>query len=64
IINHNNGYVTLYAHLQSAYVVAGQSVRRGDAIGKMGSTGRSTGPHLHFEVRRAGANLSPLNFLR
>lgn len=64
MIDHHNGYITLYGHLQTAYVVAGQSVRRGDAIGKMGSTGRSTGPHLHFEIRqKGGPNLSPLSFL-
>jgi len=65
IINHHNGYTTLYGHLQTAFVVAGQSVRRGDVIGKMGSTGRSTGIHLHFEIRQSnGSNLNPRSFLR
>jgi len=64
IINHGNGYVTLYAHLQSIYVVAGQTVARGAAVGKMGSTGRSTGTHLHFEVILNGTYLNPLNVLR
>ena len=64
IIDHGNGYKTLYGHLQSAYVKAGQTVARGDAIGKMGSTGRSTGTHLHFEIIKGGAYLSPLSILR
>lgn len=64
VINHGNGYVTLYAHMQKIYVVAGQTVRRGDPIGQMGSTGRSTGTHLHFEVTKSGTKLNPLDVLR
>lgn len=64
IINHGNGYTTLYGHLQAIYVSVGQSVARGNSLGKMGSTGRSTGTHLHFEVTRNGAKLSPLTVLR
>jgi len=64
ILDHGNGYRTLYAHLSSVYVSSGQTVRRGDTIGKMGSTGRSTGTHLHFEVIRSGSYLSPLGILR
>lgn len=63
-INHGNGYTTLYAHLQQIYVTVGQRVNRGSAIGQMGSTGRSTGPHLHFEVAKNGVKLSPLTVLR
>lgn len=64
IIDHGNGFKTLYAHLASVYVVPGQTVARGDAIGRMGSTGRSTGTHLHFEVIRNGGYLSPLSVLQ
>lgn len=63
IIDHNNGYQTLYGHMSDIYVSAGQSVSKGAVIGKMGSTGRSTGPHLHFEIRKGGVLLNPLSFL-
>lgn len=64
IIDHGNGVRTLYAHMSQIYVVAGQSVARGNAIGKMGSTGRSTGTHLHFEVISNGTYLNPLGVLK
>lgn len=64
IIDHGNGYHTLYGHLSKIYVIPGQTVGRGAAIGQMGSTGRSTGPHLHFEVIQNGVHLNPLNFLK
>ena len=62
IIDHGNGYQTLYAHMSEIYVQNGQNVSKGTVIGKMGSTGRSTGPHLHFEIRKGGVLLNPLNF--
>jgi len=64
MINHGNGYVTLYGHLQQIYVTAGEKVVRGQTIGKMGSTGRSTGTHLHFEIRVNGACQNPLAYLK
>ncbi len=64
IIDHGNGYQTLYGHLQRINVVAGQTVNRGASIGQMGSTGRSTGIHLHFEIRKNGARVNPLSLLR
>lgn len=64
IIDHGNGYQTLYAHLSSYGVEAGDSVGQGNQIGVMGSTGRSTGTHLHFEIRSGGVILNPLNFLK
>lgn len=64
VIDHGNGYQTLYGHMSKVNVVAGQSVNRGDVIGSMGSTGRSTGVHLHFEIRAGGGFQNPLNFLK
>jgi len=64
LITHGNGYATLYAHLSAVYVGVGQAVQRGQAIGAEGSTGYSTGPHLHFEIRFNGAYQNPLNYLQ
>lgn len=64
LIDHGNGYQTLYAHLSLVQVAVGQRVNRGDVIGQMGSTGRSTGTHLHFEIRLGGVLLNPLSFLQ
>lgn len=63
IINHGNGMKTLYGHASKLYVVSGQKVSRGQTIMAMGSTGRSTGPHLHFEVRIGGFR-NPLSYIR
>lgn len=64
IIDHGNGFVTLYAHLNSIYVRTGESVSRGQQIGTVGSTGNSTGPHLHFEIRWHNVQRNPFGFLR
>lgn len=63
IIDHGNGLRTLYAHLSYFNVDYGDYVNKGVVIGKIGSTGRSTGPHLHFEVRRNGVRQNPWNWL-
>lgn len=62
-IDHGNGYVTHYAHLSSLSVKVGQKVSAGQVIGRMGSTGSSTGSHLHFEVYKNGSTVDPLDFL-
>jgi murein DD-endopeptidase MepM/ murein hydrolase activator NlpD len=62
VINHGYGYETLYGHLSKYKVRAGQHVKRGDIIGYVGSTGRSEGPHLHYEVHKDGNVVNPLNF--
>jgi murein DD-endopeptidase MepM/ murein hydrolase activator NlpD len=63
-VTHGNGYVTRYAHNSSLLVEPGQTVRRGDSLALMGSTGRSTGTHLHFEVLRDGKHMNPMSFVR
>lgn len=63
VIDHGNGTHTLYAHLNVLQVAVGQRVNRGDVIGQMGSTGRSTGTHLHFEIRRDGVFVNPISAL-
>lgn len=63
LINHGNGYVTRYAHLSALDVDVGQSVKKGQVIGRVGSTGNSTGPHLHFEILRGGKAYNPFSYL-
>jgi murein DD-endopeptidase MepM/ murein hydrolase activator NlpD len=62
-IAHGHGYITFYGHLSRIYVKSGQKVRRGSLIGRVGATGRVTGPHLHFEIRLNGKALDPLQFI-
>jgi murein DD-endopeptidase MepM/ murein hydrolase activator NlpD len=63
MIDHGNGFQTLYAHFSAFYPQTGMNVRRGQAIGKMGSTGNSTGSHLHFEIQYGGGVVNPLKYL-
>ncbi len=63
VINHGNGFKTYYAHNSQFFVGAGQAVKQGQTIAAMGSTGQSTGPHLHFEIRLNGAQVNPLVYL-
>lgn len=62
-VRHGYGYETRYAHLSAISVKSGQRISAGDVVGKLGSTGRSTGPHLHYEVRLNGKPLNPEGFL-
>lgn len=64
IVDHANGYQTLYAHMSQILVSAGQVVSQGQQVGVMGSTGNSTGPHLHFEIRSGGVLLNPASYLK
>lgn len=64
MIDHGNGYSTMYAHCSSVSVSVGQRVNKGQAIARIGSTGDSSGPHLHFEVRRNGVKINPLQFFQ
>jgi LysM repeat protein len=63
IVDHGNGYTTLYAHLNSIFVRPGESISRGQQLGTVGNTGNSTGPHLHFEIRYQGTPRNPYNWL-
>ncbi len=63
VVDHGNGLQTYYAHLSKVYVHAGQEVRRGDVVGAVGSSGRVTAPHLHYEVRVGGAPMNPYFYL-
>jgi len=63
-INHGGGYVTRYGHNQKVLVAVGDTVQKGQSIALIGSTGRSTGPHLHFEVLKQGRAVDPMSFVR
>jgi len=63
-IDHGNGYVTRYGHNDKMTVKVGQTVKKGEVIAKMGSKGRSTGPHVHFEVLKNGVRVDPMKFIR
>ncbi len=63
-IDHGNGYRTIYAHMQNYLVKKGESVKRGEIIGQVGSSGRSTGPHLHYEIRLNKKPVNPVKFMK
>lgn len=64
IIDHGNGYITTYSHLTSFSVEKGDLVTKGDVIGQMGSTGRSTGVHLHYEIHKDGNVINPISYVK
>lgn len=64
VLSHGNGYETMYAHLYKRLVKKGDRVKRGQTIGLVGNTGRSTGSHLHYEVRRYGKAINPMKYLQ
>jgi len=63
LINHGYGMATRFGHLDEILVKKGQKVKRGDVIGKVGNTGRSTGPHVHYEVRLNGVKVNPIKYI-
>jgi len=62
VVDHGFGYTTIYAHLHDINVETGQKLKRGEVVGTLGSTGRSTGPHLHYEIRKDGRAVNPYYF--
>ena len=63
IVSHPGGYSTWYAHLQNFNIKEGQQVSKGDVIGFLGNTGKSTGPHLHYEIRQNDKRLDPIDII-
>ena len=63
-VDHGGGYSTRYAHLSEIDVKVGEKVKLGQTLGRTGTTGRSTGPHLHYEVRHNGKAVNPVAFLK
>jgi murein DD-endopeptidase MepM/ murein hydrolase activator NlpD len=63
-VDHGNGFATRYGHMSEILVKEGQTIKPGQVVGRVGSTGRSTGPHLHYETRIEGEPVDPLKFLR
>ncbi len=62
VLTHGDGFETVYAHLDDFGVVAGNEVGKGEVIGAVGSTGQSTGSHLHYEVRKDGEHVNPADY--
>jgi murein DD-endopeptidase MepM/ murein hydrolase activator NlpD len=62
VINHGYGYKTIYGHMVRVKARVGQRVSRGEVIGYVGNSGKSTGPHLHYEVHKSGIPIDPINF--
>jgi murein DD-endopeptidase MepM/ murein hydrolase activator NlpD len=62
-VDHGDGYVSIYAHLNKIKVKKGQEIVRGDLVGEVGSTGRSTGPHLHYEIKKDGKPINPVKYM-
>ena len=63
-VNHGNGLVTRYGHADETLVEVGETVAKGQTVALMGSTGRSTGPHVHFEVLKNGRKVNPLKYVK
>jgi len=63
IVDHGYGIITRYGHVSKVYVKPGQRIRRGEKLADVGSTGRTTGPHLHYEVVRNGITVNPIKYL-
>ena len=64
LIQHPNGYQSMYGHLSRVVAVQGTRIRAGEVVGRSGNTGRSSAPHLHFEIRHNGVSIDPLTLIR
>jgi murein DD-endopeptidase MepM/ murein hydrolase activator NlpD len=64
IIDHGRGYTTVYGHMSRTYLDKGDKVDQRQVVGLVGTTGYSTGPHLHFEIRKGGKTMNPMEFLK
>ena len=64
MVEHTGGYVSVYAHLYKIFIQKGDSIKKGQPIGRAGNSGNVTGPHLHYEIRRHGVHTDPIYYIK